>query len=123
MAQILVHRGRPWAHRPQQLVPAARHPDGHPPARDGHLGRLRVLVTGHEASITGPTYRQLGLPGRVRARWPYRWPTRPSEAEEAKVTLSVEPSQRMVRGGHDRGRHDGHRDRHDGHNGCDTDCL
>ena len=36
--QILMHRGRPWAHRPQQPVPAAHHAAGHAPAADSHLG-------------------------------------------------------------------------------------
>jgi hypothetical protein len=67
MAQVLVHGGRPRPHRPQQPITAAYDPAGHPPARNRHLARWGMLVTGHQASITrnaGPPESLPAMPGQ-----------------------------------------------------------
>ncbi len=62
VVQVLVHGGRPRPHRPQQPITAAYDPAGHPPARDRHLACSRMLVIGHQASITGNAGPPKSLP-------------------------------------------------------------
>lgn len=80
MAQVLVHGGRPWPHRPQQPVTAWHDPAGHPPARKWYVAHLGVPVIGHQTSITGTGRITWQLAWWPRTSWSLtslydvRWP-------------------------------------------------